>query len=213
MQCRKTKVILFMVMAFIITFTNSVNGQSFQREFNNNLAYIYIEDHSQKYTVGGEYLPHDRLCISNISNSSIKVRLIMQVTQYGRNGEIMKVQNREITQTVNAGKTNYPNFYMSTRYGGEYYCVTGFRVLSVNTQGNNQYSTQNNKYYVVKNQVDAYYYDYTNRRFICNGTWNEGARIYLTGNSYDSNGIKLLETTAVTNDNSSYWYIPSYAFQ
>lgn len=202
-------------LLFCIFNINCVFAQSFYREYSDAYTYMYIDNYEHQYWTGSPKLPNHRLVIKNISNKNINVRVLLHVVLRNGNGTFLKDETVEKNLSIAPGGTKTATSWMSTaNKGNAYYCVEGFKVLNVITQGNSQYGTQHNShYYVVKNTAGAYYYDFTNKLFICNGTWNKGSTIYLTGKSYDFNGMKLLETTAKTDDKSSYWYIPNFAFQ
>ena len=125
------KIIVFMVVLIATVFsTKQVHAQMY-REYSDDLVYMYIDDYKMFYTTGSsEKLPCHRLCICNLSDHKIEVRVLVQVIREsdrrGREGQM-----KEITETI-APKGTEKIFYfgIDTRYVGEYYYANYFRVLS-----------------------------------------------------------------------------------
>lgn len=223
MTIRKYILDTFIISIFTILGMNSAFAQSLYREYSDNDVYMFINNAQQQYWTASPKMPHHELEIKNIGSRTITVRVLIKVVLRDGQGNYLDETTREKTQTIYPGATKKETIWMSTaNKGNAYYCVEGFRVLSIRGSSANQYGdsrrntqrqSSNYKAYTVKYQTGAYYYDFASHRFICtSSTWNEGQIVYLTGRSYNHNGITLLETTSKDNAHNSYWYIPEFAF-
>lgn len=112
----------------------TISAQSLYREYSDNNVYIYIDNSTQQYWTGSPRLPHHKLVITNIGSQNVSVRALIRVVLRDGNGNYLDETTQEKTVSVAPGQSQTQTIWMSTaNKGNAYYCVEGFRVLSVNT--------------------------------------------------------------------------------
>lgn len=85
--------------------------------------------------LGGPKLPHHELVIKNTGSQTVNVRILIKVVLRNGQGNYLNEKTQEKTVSLSPGSSKNETIWMSTaNKNNAYYCVEGFRVLSVNTQ-------------------------------------------------------------------------------
>lgn len=190
MNTMKISVLYLITMLLMsILSINTISAQSLYTEYNDNDVYIYINNYQRQYWTPGPKLPHHELVITNIGSQIVNVRVLIRVVLRYENGNYLNETTKEKTVTVSPGGSAKETIWMSTKdKRNAYYCVEGFRVLSVTTQSATSMadkyalSEYGAGYYIV---VPDFAYEYNMNVY---GNWlppkkgySRGTRIYVYG--------------------------------
>ena len=139
---------------------NTMSAQSLSREYSDNNVYMYINNAQQIYWTGGPKLPHHELVIKNTGSQTVNVRVLIKVVLRNGQGNYLNEKTQEKTVSLSPGSSKNETIWMSTANNNNaYYCVEGFRVLSVNTQSYTQTTNYDSKTYFKK---ETYFYGENN---------------------------------------------------
>ena len=122
-------------LSLIFTFSGFyATAQSLYREYNANNVYMYIDNSMHRYWTGGPNLPNHHLVIKNVGSQTVTVRVLIKVVLRNGNGNYLEETTGEKTVTLSPGSSKRETIWMSTaNKNNAYYCVEGFRVLSVSS--------------------------------------------------------------------------------
>lgn len=128
----KKSIIGYLIMISItILGINSTSAQTLYREYSDNSVYMFINNYQMVYWQQGPKMPHHELEIMNIGSQTVDIRVLIRVVLRNDQGSYLDETTEARTITIYPGETRRETIWMRANKGKSYYCVEGFRVLSV----------------------------------------------------------------------------------